>query len=55
MDIAKTGPIGYRRFVLEKACESNAVGAVYTILITCGTNSSPARTLVRRMKIRVVA
>lgn len=44
----------YVQFTAASASGANAVGAVYTILISCATNSSPARTLVRRMRIRVI-
>ena len=44
----------YIRFTGAIADGANAVGAVYTVKITCGTTSSPARTLVRRVRIRVI-
>lgn len=44
----------YIRFTGTLAAGSNSEGAVYTIIITCGTNASPARTLVRRVRIRVI-
>lgn len=44
----------YVQFTAALASGTSANGAIYTIIITVGTNSSPARTLVRRIRIKVI-
>ena len=44
----------YLQFTAAVADGANAVGAKYTVKLVCGTSSSPARTLVRRIQIKVI-